>query len=474
MFDELVAHDGVKKIIDEADNKGDYALHLAISKKSSTMIDGLIKAGAKVDVHDSDGATALIAATKENLFPAVKSLITKKAKVLAMDKKGKQALDYASELGHNDIQYYLVNSGGDVSVLYNGKNKQGLQRASEEPTDKYGFFINQALYKKLIVVPNELTPDVSDKVKQQFTKILSKPKDKIVKNKASMKKLKKAIVNGKLPIASRKEMWKKFLVQGNEETGKLEEKLKIPKLDECLAKDLDFKFVLQIDKDIERCMRIHKDLQVRYGPGQCRLFRLLRAYAGYDQETCYTQGMATVAAFIQMHFEDDNEAFAALVMLFQRYKLHDWYRNDLQGLREEVFSVFSAMMEKYLKKTKRQLDSLHIAPSLIMTPWCLELFFSNLPYELVIRFWDLFVVLGPTMLYRMCLSIMKLNEDNIWAAFDVEGIYSTLKGNPIRDLSYEKVLKTALNKKFKWKQKQMDKFLAAGKNIVSSQGMGDD
>ena len=88
------------------------------------MVDGLLKAGANPNIADSDGATPLIAATKENLFPAVKSLISKYAliwpldflfalvhnsnrgaKVLAKDKKGKQALDYASELGFNDIQY---------------------------------------------------------------------------------------------------------------------------------------------------------------------------------------------------------------------------------------------------------------------------------------------------------------------------------------------------------------------------------
>lgn len=84
----------------------------------------LILSGADVNVADSDGATPLIIATQENLFPAVKALLAKYAslllpllslpfsssslrgaKPLATDKKGKQALDYASELGFQDIQY---------------------------------------------------------------------------------------------------------------------------------------------------------------------------------------------------------------------------------------------------------------------------------------------------------------------------------------------------------------------------------
>lgn len=52
-------------------------LHYAIAKKNISMIDSLIKAGANVNLADSDGATPCIAATKENLFAAVKSLISK-------------------------------------------------------------------------------------------------------------------------------------------------------------------------------------------------------------------------------------------------------------------------------------------------------------------------------------------------------------------------------------------------------------
>ena len=63
--------------------------------------------------------------------------------------------------------------------------------------------------------------------------------------------------------------------------------------------------------------------------------------------------------------------------------------------------------------------------------------------------------------------------DNIWAAVDVEGIYTALKGNPVRDIKYEKIFKAALNKKYNWKEKDIAKFLAQGKDLVSSSGMGE-
>lgn len=46
----------------------------------------------------------------------------------------------------------------------------------------------------------------------------------------------------------------------------------------------------------------------------------------------------------------------------------------------------------------------------------------------------------------------------------MEGIHMILKGNPVGDFDYDKVLKTALNKKWKWTEKNLAKFLEQGKD----------
>lgn len=83
---------------------------------------------------------------------------------------------------------------------------------------------------------------------------------------------------------------------------------------------------------------------------------------------------------------------------------------------------------------------------------------------------------GPNTFYGMSLALLKLNSGSppslfflflsfsyaadILASIDMEGIHSTLKENPSKGLSYEKILKTALSKKFRLKQKKIDKLLA--------------
>lgn len=61
----------------------------------------------------------------------------------------------------------------------------------------------------------------------------------------------------------------------------------------------------QIDLDIPRTMHGHIMFRQRYGPGQCYLFNVLRAFANYDTEVGYCQGMASIVAVLLMYFEEE-------------------------------------------------------------------------------------------------------------------------------------------------------------------------
>lgn len=105
-----------------------------------------------------------------------------------------------------------MNSGGDVSVLYNGKNKQGLLAPPDETVDKYLFYVNQPLYKTLIVEPNpEKEEDPDPKQAKKIAKILAKPAKKLLKDKKMLKTLRKAIMEGQLTNANRTALWRKIL-----------------------------------------------------------------------------------------------------------------------------------------------------------------------------------------------------------------------------------------------------------------------
>ncbi len=65
--------------------------------------------------------------------------------------------------------------------------------------------------------------------------------------------------------------------------------------------------------------------------GQAALRRVLRAYAAYDQEVGYCQGMNFVAGLLLMYMPGEAHAFGALVMLMEG-RLRTWTASQ-QGLR---------------------------------------------------------------------------------------------------------------------------------------------
>ncbi|CAO3580256.1 unnamed protein product [Absidia cylindrospora] len=92
----------------------------------------------------------------------------------------------------------------------------------------------------------------------------------------------------------------------------------------------------QIDLDIPRTMHGHIMFRQRYGSGQCALFNVLRAFAGYDEEVGYCQGMANVVAMLLMYCEDE-KAFLLLVHMFERDSLHDLFIPGFPALMESFY-----------------------------------------------------------------------------------------------------------------------------------------
>lgn len=63
------------------------------------------------------------------------------------------------------------------------------------------------------------------------------------------------------------------------------------------------------------------------------LLRVLRAYAVYDQEVEYCQGMNFLAGLLLTWMPNEATAYAGLVVLMQQQGLRDLYKSDLARLQ---------------------------------------------------------------------------------------------------------------------------------------------
>ncbi len=86
-----------------------------------------------------------------------------------------------------------------------------------------------------------------------------------------------------------------------------------------------------IDKDVQRTFpstrRFHSE------EGQTQLRNVLRAYAAYDPEVAYCQGMNFIAGLLLLYMPSEAHAFAALVVLMEDRGLRSFYHRSLSLLQ---------------------------------------------------------------------------------------------------------------------------------------------
>ena len=70
-----------------------------------------------------------------------------------------------------------------------------------------------------------------------------------------------------------------------------------------------------IAKDIFRTYPDHEMFQERDGPGQRALFHVLKAYANYDPEVGYCQGMGFIVGLLLMNISSEALVFWTFVQL---------------------------------------------------------------------------------------------------------------------------------------------------------------
>jgi len=67
-------------------------------------------------------------------------------------------------------------------------------------------------------------------------------------------------------------------------------------------------------------------------------------------------------------------------------------------------------MRKYLPKLNTHLINTKFEPTMYGSQWFMTIFAVGFPFELTVRVWDIFMVEGRKILFRIALAIFKLNQ----------------------------------------------------------------
>ncbi|KEP63137.1 UNVERIFIED_CONTAM: TBC domain-containing protein [Hammondia hammondi] len=135
------------------------------------------------------------------------------------------------------------------------------------------------------------------------------------------------------------------------------------------------------------------------------------AYAVFRPDVGYVQGMAYLAGAFLLYM-DEYSAFVCLSNLLLRKSLHAFYTFDMAvvGL---YFRTFDALLVEKLPQIAAHFEACGVRSDVFLIEWMYTLFTRCLPFELVSRVWDFFLVEGDIVLFQASLAILSYFHDEL-------------------------------------------------------------
>nr|CAG8449624.1 820_t:CDS:10 [Entrophospora candida] len=165
-----------------------------------------------------------------------------------------------------------------------------------------------------------------------------------------------------------------------------------------------------IERDINRCYPDHIQFRKETGSGQEDLHDILRAYAHYNPDIGYCQGMGRLVGMMLMQMPAE-DTFWLLVATIDGY-MSGYYTPTLTQIRIDAF-VFEQLLAEHDPKLSQHLIDNDIIPLIYMTQWFMTLFTMTLPWASVLRVWDIFYFEGTNLFFRVGLAILDCVRDHI-------------------------------------------------------------
>ncbi|CAL0299571.1 unnamed protein product [Lupinus luteus] len=217
------------------------------------------------------------------------------------------------------------------------------------------------------------------------------------------------LVQGGVPKDLRGEVWQAFVGVRTRRVENYYEDLLAQETNSSESKEQDASSVAfgkwrkQIEKDIPRTFPGHPALDEH---GRDSLRRLLLAYARHNPSVGYCQAMNFFAGLLLLLMPEEN-AFWTFVGIIDDY-FEGYYTEEMIESQVDQL-VFEELMRERFPKLVNHLDYLGVQVAWISGPWFLSIFMNMIPWESVLRVWDVVLFEGNrVMLFRTALALMEL------------------------------------------------------------------
>ncbi|KAK9874669.1 hypothetical protein WA026_005490 [Henosepilachna vigintioctopunctata] len=174
-----------------------------------------------------------------------------------------------------------------------------------------------------------------------------------------------------------------------------------------------------IQRDIARTFPAHDFFKEAGGLGQDSLYRVSKAYAVYDSEVGYCQGLSFLAATLLLHMPEE-QAFCVLVKLMYDYGLRDLYKDGFYNLYLRLYQL-NRLMEEQVPTLSQHFTAHNIETHMFASQWFLTLYTARFPLYFVFHIIDVFLLQGIDTIFQIALALLMLCKKDL-LQLDFEGI----------------------------------------------------
>ncbi|CAD8138653.1 unnamed protein product [Paramecium pentaurelia] len=175
-----------------------------------------------------------------------------------------------------------------------------------------------------------------------------------------------------------------------------------------------------IQKDIDRTFSQHQYFKQIHN--RQRLQRILIALSKIYEELGYIQGLNQIAGCFLISGLSEQQAFWIMYYILKKMKYATIFLDQFSQLKFLNF-VVAVFLRNYVPNLSAQFLLNKIDIGIITTRWFLVIFGYDLPQQLLLQVWNLFLQKGIKVLIKISISIFRLVSD----FENIEDLYEMLK-----------------------------------------------
>lgn len=149
------------------------------------------------------------------------------------------------------------------------------------------------------------------------------------------------------------------------------------------------------------------------------LYNVLLAYANYDSQIGYVQGMNYIAGMLLMHIQDEEKVFWCILYIMNRKNWRCIYKSEMSKLMELLDRVEKKLEREY-KVLHQHLEDNDFSVGAAFSPLFITLYIYQMEHAASMRIMEFFILDGEQALLKVLYKMIEMKCEKILALEEIE------------------------------------------------------